>query len=283
MSQLSRRDWVKSVCAGAATYALAPALLGSSDKVVGIGSRGLGGVLRPRYPISTSPTERTILIEAGTFFMGTSQQEADALASTYGYHPSWLDGEVPQHLIHLSAFAIGEYPVTNEHFALFCAATGHSPPGHWIGGTPPPAILDHPVTRVNQDDAVAYAGWAGMRLPTEAEWEKAARGTNGRRFPWGNAFDPNACHWNEDSSSYGPGTAPVTAHPSGASPYGVQDMVGNVAEWCADLLSPSTAVLKGGAWITEQIINLRPAARNMSGWRNNHYAFCGFRCAKEVE
>ena len=224
-----------------------------------------------------------ILIPAGPFLMGTPKEDAERLAEQHGYHVTWLSGEVPQRRIELPAFFIDKYPVTNRRYAAFCKATGHKTPGNWPNGQPPAAPLDHPVTFVNRGDAKAFAHWAGKRLPTEAEWEKAARGPDGQTFPWGNEFDPNACQWNADRSALGPGTAPVSSHPAGASPYGVADMIGNAAEWCADQPGPGAAYIKGGCWLTEQIINLRPAARNMSGFDNNYSSFYGFRCARNAE
>lgn len=223
-----------------------------------------------------------ILIPAGKFPMGTRQAEAEQLARKYGYHPSWLSGEVPQREVELAAFQIDKYPVTNRQFAEFCQATGHPSRPHWNGPVPPEGLMDHPVAHVNRADAEAYARWAGKRLPTEAEWEKAARRADGRRFPWGDRFNPDACQWNRDHTAAGPGTAPVTAHPAGASPYGVMDMVGNVAEYCADGPARGVAYIKGGCWLTGEIVNLRPAARNMSGFANNASMLYGFRCAREA-
>ncbi len=244
---------------------------------------GLGGaalVATPKLALA-APTPR-ILVRAGPFPMGTSEGEAVALAAAHGYHPSWLEGELPRRIVHLPTYAIEKYPVTNQQYAVFCAATGHLPPYAWGGPTPPAAWLDHPVAYVEHADAEAYAAWRGMRLPTEAEWEKAARGPNGFTFPWGNVFDPTACHWNVDPTAPGPGTAPVGLHPAGASPYGVEDMAGNVGEWCADPLGPSTAVVKGGCWAMTQVLNLRSASRGMSCQTNIRDRFHGFRCAKDV-
>ena len=223
-----------------------------------------------------------IVIPAGKFLMGTTEEQAEELARKHGYHVSWLSGEVPQREVELPACAIDKYPVTNRQFAKFCKATDHRPRGYWRGPEPPEALLDHPVMGVNKADADAYAAWAGKRLPTEAEWEKAARGEDGRMFPWGDEWDPDACCWNRERQGGGPRTVPVTEMPQGASPYGVMHMVGNVMEWCADAPGPGAAYIKGGSWMNAEIINLRPAARNMSGFANNAASFYGFRCAKDV-
>lgn len=242
-----------------------------------------------------------VLIPAGPFRMGARPDDVAKLARAYGYHVSWFSGEVPEREVVLPAFWIQKYPVTNRQYAAFCAATGYAPRRHWRGATPPEAILDHPVTFVDLADADAYARWAGMRLPMEAEWEKAARGTDGRRFPWGNRFDRSACQWNQppvgaapggphvaaaratpEAAEEGPRTSRVDAHPRGASPYGVMDLVGNVAEWCADGPGPGSAYIKGGCWLTTEVVNLRPSARNMSGFANNALPYYGFRCVKEV-
>ena len=253
----SRREWITTTSAGVAAGALC---LANNE----------------------APAESAdrILIPAGKFLRGTTEEQADKLAREHDYHVTWLSGETPQRELDLPAFAIDRYPVTNRQFAEFCQATGHPPRPHWRGGKPLEAVNDHPVTNVNKADAEAYAAWAGKRLPTEAEWEKAARGTDGRVFPWGDEFDPEACQWNREKTGNGPGTAPVDAHPKGASPYGVLDLIGNVAEWCADGPSPPTAWIKGGCYLFHEIVNLRPAARNMSGFANNPLDFYGFRCAK---
>jgi formylglycine-generating enzyme required for sulfatase activity len=231
-----------------------------------------------------------VLIPEGDFLMGTTMKEAESLASAHGYHQSWILSEVPQREINLPAYWIDKYPVTNEQYYQFCRETGNTPPIHWKSTKPPAAWMNHPVCMVNLVHARTYANWAGKRLPTEAEWEKAARGSDGRLFPWGNEFRPDVCCWNR-SGENGLTTDPVDAHPEGASPYGVMDMSGNVFEWCSDgpeILPDddravrNTAFLKGGSWISTEILDLRPAARGNSGHINNTSAFYGFRCVKEV-
>lgn len=232
-----------------------------------------------------------IHIPSGFFLKGTTEETVKELASKFGYHTSWLANESPQREVDLPDFQIDRYPVSNQSYYEFCKSTGHAPPKHWNRQTPPELLLDHPVRFVNQEDALAYAIWAGKRLPTENEWEKAARGTDGRLYPWGDEFDPNACCWNR-SGSEGNTTDSVHAHPSGASPYGVMDMAGNLFEWCMD--GPEggaqldravrfSAFLKGGAWITTEVLDLRCAARGNSGHINNASSFYGFRCVKDVE
>ena len=213
-------------------------------------------------------------IPAGPFLKGTTPERAAALADKLGYHPSWLSGEVPQQSIDVPAFRIDRFPVTVAEYLAFCEATGHRRPPR-----SPHTRPDHPVTGVDYADATAYAAWAGKLLPTEAQWEKAARGPEGQEYPWGDVFDPEACCWNRAPDG---GPRPVTAHPAGASPYGVMDMVGNVAEWCRDKPAPPAAYIKGGSWMTTSPLNLRPAARNMSGWANNALGFYGFRCVEEA-
>ncbi len=235
--------------------------------------------------------DEMVLIPAGDFLMGTTDEQVKKLAMEYGYHFSWIGSEAPQRVVNLPGYWVDKYPVTNEQYFKFTMETGYHKPIHWESTKPPAQLLNHPVCNVNLDDARAYAKWAGKRLPTEAEWEKAARGTDGRLFPWGNEFNPKACCWNR-SGINGPTTDPVDAHPEGASPFGVMDMAGNLFEWCSDgpeIMANDdravayTAYLKGGAWITTEILDLRPAARGNSGHINNTSSFYGFRCVKEIK
>src|SRR3972149_1026879 len=131
------------------------------------------------------------------------------------------------------AFYIDRFPVTNVEYKKFVEETGHEDPAHWRRETWPEGKADHPVVQITWQSASAYAEWAGKRLPAEIEWEKAARGRDGRMWPWGNAFDPNRC--NTASS----GTPPVGMYsPRGDSPYGCADMAGNVWEWIGGKPSP---------------------------------------------
>ena len=149
-----------------------------------------------------------------------------------------LEREFPQHCVYVSEFYIGKYPVTNMQYNTFVKATQYKPPADWRGGEFSAGKADHPVVHVMWDDAVAFCDWLSQesgrhfRLPTEAEWEKAARGADGRRYSWGDIWS-NA---KLNSHAQGPGetTAVDQYSPASDSPYGVADMCGNVWEWCAD-------------------------------------------------
>jgi formylglycine-generating enzyme required for sulfatase activity len=191
-------------------------------------------------------------VPAGAFPMG-SDPRRDKDAQT---------AEQPQHQINVGAFRIATHPATVAEYACFVRA-GQKQPGNWQTQL---ARLDHPVVSVSWNDAVAYAEWLAKmtgqpwRLPTEAEWEKAARGTDGRIYPWGDAFDKTRCNTSESGIKT---TTPVGTYPSGASPYGAQDMAGNVWEWTSTLYKPypyvagdgreaatssERRVLRGGSW-----------------------------------
>jgi formylglycine-generating enzyme required for sulfatase activity len=169
-----------------------------------------------------------ILIPAGEFLMG-SDPEKDKNAD---------EDEQPRHTLYLPGYYLAKTPVTNAQYAAFAKATDRERPKDWEGGILPDGKEDHPVVEVTWHDAVAYCNWLAevtgkaYRLPSEAEWEKGARGTDGRVYPWGNEWDPKRCNSEEGS----PGdTTPVDAYPEGASPYGLLDMAGNVWEWTRSL------------------------------------------------
>ena len=178
----------------------------------------------------------------------------------------------------LPEFWIDKTPVTNAEYARFVAVTGHRPPKHWEGKTPPDELRDHPVTYVSWHDAVAYGKWAGKRLPTEEEWEKAARGSDGRKYPWGNQ-QPTSQLCNFDYSEGG--TTPVGRYsPQGDSPYGCVDMAGNVWEWTASDYEYGewAKVLRGSSWRGER----GDVGCAEYFWRPPDYrdSVVGFRCAR---
>ncbi len=169
-------------------------------------------------------------IPAGTFVMGTDLERADPQ-------------DKPQHKVTLPAFYLDKYLVTNAQYARFVAATQRRPPINWKDGRIPQGELMNPVTMVTWKDAADYAAWAGKRLPHEAELERAGRGSDGRRWPWGDKMDPNRLN-----TYYNVGSATnVTAYPQGKSIYGVYDLSGNVAEWTADDLLPYEGSRRAGS------------------------------------
>ena len=149
--------------------------------------------------------------------------------------------------IHLPEYRIAKTPVTNTQYRTFVDATGYRAPLRWKNGQIPRGKADHPVVQVSWEDAQAFCDWAGCRLPTEKEWEKAARGADGREYPWGNGWEAGRCNTYEAGIR---DTTPVNKYPQGASPYGLLDMGGNVWEWCQDWSDSDRKyrVLRGGSW-----------------------------------
>jgi formylglycine-generating enzyme required for sulfatase activity len=191
-------------------------------------------------------------------------------------------------------FWIDRYPVTNAQYAEFVRSTGYEPADpanflrHFVDGVPPPGRENHPVVYVTYHDAKAYAGWAGKRLPTEEEWYLAAGGADGRTWPWGEELDPGRCNTGNE------GTTPVDAHPGGASPFGVEDLVGNVWHWTASLSDNGRhqiVFMRGGSWYLppEGSWWVKGGPRGVRdhhplplfGPAMNRLATVGFRCAKD--
>ena len=260
---------------------------------------------------AAEPPEGMVLIPAGTFQMGSTTGDVD---------------EVPVHTVELDAFYIDQHEVTNAKYQTFVAATGHPPP-RGIGYTAVYELLkndyepwndpgfnhpDQPVTTVTWFDATAYCEWVGKRLPTEAEWEKAARGgLEGARYPWGDTEPDNTSanfadsqtefEWRSPDVNDGfLFTAPVGTFPPNG--YGLFDMAGNVWEWCADWYSPTyysdvqgaenpprnptgpdtgeRRVLRGGTWY-RAVHTVRNAER-ISDFPNSSLNVVGFRCAMDA-
>jgi formylglycine-generating enzyme required for sulfatase activity len=236
--------------------------------------------------------------------MGTSKADIAEMVERFGWKKKWFADETPQRLVYLDTFYIDETPVTDGEYKRFLDANPDYPvPLDWGQSSRDfrEGKEDHPVVDVSWFDALAYARWAGKRLPTEAEWEKAARGPStgsgdARRYPWGNEFDPTRCNTNVSGNH---GTTPVTKYaPQGNSPYGVMDMAGNVWEWCADWYDPDcykTAppynprgpasgdwrVLRGGAWDLAPDYT-RAASREYIVPEGSGYSVVGFRCVMSL-
>jgi formylglycine-generating enzyme required for sulfatase activity len=183
--------------------------------------RALDFELSKREPSRQSFEPEMILIPAGEFLMG-SDPNVDKKA---------FDAEQPQHTLYLPDYYMAKTPVTNAQYAAFAQATDKT----W---QPPTGTQDHPVVQISWHDAIAYCHWLSgvtdraYRLPSEAVWEKAARGTEGLIYPWGNRWDKTRCNTYEGGPD---DTTSVGAYPGGASPYGLLDMAGNVWEWTLSL------------------------------------------------
>ncbi|HLG21424.1 MAG TPA: SUMF1/EgtB/PvdO family nonheme iron enzyme, partial [Candidatus Manganitrophaceae bacterium] len=173
-------------------------------------------------------------VEGGEFLMGTDEVDETGFAAEQGIVKPWFVDEGPSHQVYLPPFYIDRYEVTNHRYAQFVRATGRSAPPHWENGAPPPGSDFFPVAMIRWQEAQDYCRWRGGRLPTEAEWEKAARGTDGRRYPWGNDFDLQKANVGGVAKDL----APAGAFPESVSPYGALDMIGNVWEWTADWYQP---------------------------------------------
>lgn len=230
-----------------------------------------------------------VTIPAGEFLMGSPEGKGRA-------------DEWPQRSVYLDTFLIDQVEVTNQRYMLYVKATGHQSPPNPYGAGPLVSIrgLEQlPVVQTTWYDAKAYCTWAKKRLPTEAEWEKAARGTDGRVYPWGNApptarrsnFDRE---WDEEHTLYAVGSLP-----EGDSPYGVKDMAGNAREWVSDWYDPEyykdapkrnphgpdtkgvVRSIRGGSWHSP-ISDITTSARGRGGFALQTHG-TGFRCARSLE
>ncbi len=244
--------------------------------------------------VSMSGTATTVLEE----IQATASKEGKGLEPEMGTIPkgNFLYGDEKTSWTIEKDFRLDIYPVTNQQFSLFLEAGGYqeedlwskdgwkwllskkvSQPRYWEDEQW--NVLDHPVVGVSWYEAEAYATWRGKRLPTEEEWEKAARGTDGRTYPWGDEWDPEKCNTNESGLNR---TTSVTKYVNGLSPYGCYDMAGNVWEWTTSLYEEKQPypVIRGGSWSVAPI-NARSAnrLRNLPSLRYNNV---GFRCVQDA-
>ncbi|MCB9136979.1 MAG: SUMF1/EgtB/PvdO family nonheme iron enzyme [Caldilineaceae bacterium] len=222
-----------------------------------------------------------VTVPGGYFWMGSDPRFDRA---------AYDDGQ-PQHRLYLPTYQIARVPITNAQYKLFVDATGHdSLPHYWDGVQIPTGKENHPVVDITWDNAFAFTKWAGGRLPTEAEWEKAARGSDGRIYPWGNS-PPTARHGNFNQNVQG--TTMVGSYKAGQSPYGCLDMAGNVWEWCSSEYKPypynagdgreelegrRLRVLRGGSWYSNPE-HVRCAYRR-GDLPNFRLGYHGFRIAR---
>jgi len=229
---------------------------------------------------------KLLYVPAGNFLMGSADSDPDARAN-----------EKPEHTVYLDAFWIDQTDVTDKMYAFCVSANQCNPPSNpssdpnYYGNS---EYRNYPVIYVSWGDAMTYCKWAARQLPTEAQWEKAARGTDGRIYPWGNdAPDTTLLNYTSLNNHYSSGTTAVGSYPNGASPYGALDMAGDVWQWVNDWYndsyyqsSPSSnplgpdsgefRVLRGGTW---DIPGVNYSAYRGAGYPANVSYDAGFRCA----
>lgn len=189
------------------------------------------------FACSKPTPEDMVYIPAGNFIMGSREDVKNDKSFEFGFAKPWVADASPPREVYLEGYYIDKYEVSNADYEKFVTATGHKVPDHWKKNKPPENIDNHPVTNISWYDAIEYCKWKGKRLPTEAEWEKAARGADGRLYPWGNEFDFNRTNVSQ-SQSFETDTKEVKAYENGKSPYGVYNMTGNVWEWTLDWYKP---------------------------------------------
>ncbi|MEK7865286.1 MAG: SUMF1/EgtB/PvdO family nonheme iron enzyme [Planctomycetota bacterium] len=185
----------------------------------------------------------------------------------------------------VETFLIDRCEVTCDEYAKFLAATERKPPEDWVGGKVPEGKGDAPVVNVSYYDAEAYARWADKRLPTEEEWEKSARGIDGRPYPWGKFWRANLSHCEDMDGDRGAGGS----HPTDTSPYGCVDMAGNVCEWTSSVWTGAggklgAKVIRGSSWLhvrVEKGLHLEEVAKRMNAEQDKADVWLGFRCAKD--
>ena len=250
--------------------------------------------MNPSDAPSNAPQDwEEVLIPPSAFIMGTDIEPFYGTILAQSRYAK-LD-EAPIHVRFLEPYRIARYPVTNAEYEVFVNVTGHTPPPHWIDGKVPTDEATLPVVHISWHDANAYVQWAQARLPTEAEWEKAARGADGRIYPWGNEFEPAA---DQGVPLLTDLLTPVGNRPAAVSPYGVHEVAGNVWEWTADWYQPYEGnthrdsdygdkhkVLRGGSWLEvrdETANRYFRCANRLHAPPNYTASNIGFRCVRDV-
>jgi formylglycine-generating enzyme required for sulfatase activity len=226
-----------------------------------------------------------VFVPAGEFAMGSSAEQLLKMAEV---------DEFPQRTIFVDDFYIDIHEVTNAQYKVFLEATGTEAPPRWLNGNYGLGEDGMPVVSITWEEAAAYAKWVGKRLPTEAEWEKAARGPDGRAFPWGDSFD-------RALANNGERLVPIMTYPAGVSPYGCFDMAGNAAEWVDgwyeqypradddlipdgvpdrnEVFAKDRRVYRGGSWNTfSKYLRCANREHTSSGKR---WVYVGFRCVMD--
>lgn len=190
----------------------------------------------PLSKVSEMDGREMVLVPAGEFVMGTDMIDTGDTQRQIGtVKPLYLD-QHPERKVHLDAFYIDRYEVTNRDYKIFVDATQHNDfPMNWEGDGYPESLAEHPVTNVVWSEALTYCLWAGKELPTELQWEKAARGTDGRLYPWGNDYAKGKANMDIEGAR---ASAPVGSYPEDISVYGAYDLAGNVMEWTSSWYLP---------------------------------------------
>jgi formylglycine-generating enzyme required for sulfatase activity/predicted Ser/Thr protein kinase len=243
------------------------------------------GATKTNQQVGNTPTNNPtapagmIYVPGGDFMMGRDEKDGGD------------DYERPAHKVTVKPFFMDLYEVTNEDYAKFVKATAHRAPSNWINGNYAAGAARKPVTGVNWDDATAYAKWSGKRLPTEEEWEFAARGTDGRLYPWGNDWSAGLA--NAEGASNG--TVDVGTY-KGTSPFGAYDMVGNAWQWTASKLTAypggslpgqdagaNLRVIRGGTYASKASQATATYRRGWPATGADNYNNTGFRCVEDVK
>jgi formylglycine-generating enzyme required for sulfatase activity len=268
--------------------------------------KGKPGTMIGDVRINPKDGAEMVWVPAGEFTMGSTEEQTAVVLKEWPKESQELakllfDAEKPQHKVSLDGYWMYKYEVTVAQYRKFCEATKKEMPVAPDRGWKE----NHPMVNVSWQDAADYAEWAGVTLPTEAQWEKAARGTDGRIYPWGNDWDASKCA--NSVKTRQKSTQVVGSYPTGASKYGCMDMAGNVWEWCADWYDPNYykkaptknptgplegvpfeiagttyaghRMLRGGSWLDDYNVAFRCAGR-YSLRSSYRYSDSGFRCAR---